>query len=62
MKTEARQESPAKRLEKVREAAKALQVSKEYLYKLPAETPGVYGFGRAKRFDIEELRAWASGK
>lgn len=40
-------------------AAKALSVSKFYLYRLPLGTPGVYIFGRAKRFDIEELREWS---
>ena len=42
------------------EAARELGVSRFYLYKLsPRETPGVYRFGRAKRFSVEELKAWA---
>ena len=49
-------------LEKADKAAKALKVSKIYLYRLPPETPGVFRFGRAKRFDVEVLRNWASRK
>jgi predicted DNA-binding transcriptional regulator AlpA len=49
-------------LHKVREAARALGVSKTFLYKLPRGTPGVYVFGRAVRYDVEELRAWAAKK
>jgi excisionase family DNA binding protein len=48
-------------LHTVDEAAKALRVSKTYLYKLPRGTPGVYAFGRAIRYDVEQLRAWAAG-
>lgn len=43
----------------VREAIEVLKVSKEFLYKLPKDTPGVYRFGRAIRFNIEELKDWA---
>jgi hypothetical protein len=48
-------------LQKVEGAAKALGVSKTFLYKLPRGTPGVYAFGRAIRYDVDELRAWAAG-
>lgn len=41
------------------EAAKALRVSKAFLYHLPPSTPGVHKFGRAKRFDVERLAEWA---
>lgn len=46
-------------LEDVNEAARKLRVSKTYLYKLPPDTPGVYVFGRAKRFCVDELKQWA---
>ena len=48
-----------KDLEKVKEAASALKLSTSFLNKLPKETPGVYQFGRAVRFSIEELKAWS---
>jgi hypothetical protein len=51
-----------KQLQKNTGAAKALEVSKTFLYKLPPGTPGVYRFGRAVRYDVEELRAWASAQ
>jgi hypothetical protein len=42
------------------EAARArLKVSRSFLYRLPPDTPGVYVFGKSKRFCIEELLAWA---
>ncbi|WP_447985041.1 hypothetical protein [Nitrospira sp. Nam74] len=44
---------------KVDEATKRLSVSREFLYKLPLSTPGVHKLGRAKRFDVEQLKAWA---
>jgi excisionase family DNA binding protein len=47
-------------LQTVDEAARALRVSKTYLYKLPKMTPGIYRFGRSVRYDVEKLRAWAS--
>jgi hypothetical protein len=46
-------------LETIDEARRALKVSRSYLYRLSADTPGVYVLGRAKRFCVEELRAWA---
>lgn len=49
-----------RQLQKAEPAAKALGVSKTYIYKLPHGTPGVYVFGRAVRYDVEELRAWAA--
>ena len=47
------------KLVNVKEAMVALKVSRGYLYKLPLGTPGIYQFGRSKRFSIEELKAWA---
>jgi excisionase family DNA binding protein len=41
------------------EAVKRLMVSKQYLYKLPRNTPGIYRFGRAIRINLEELKGWA---
>ena len=49
-------------LQKVAEAARGLGVSRTFLYKLPRGTPGVYVFGRAVRYDVEELRAWAAAQ
>ncbi len=46
-------------LKKAGDAASLLGVSKMFLYRLPKEVPGVYRFGRAVRYDVEELRAWA---
>jgi hypothetical protein len=40
-------------------AATRLGVSRGFLYRLPKSTPGVYKFGRALRFDIRRLKAWA---
>ncbi len=40
-------------------AAQLLGVSKVWLYRLDAATPGVYRLGRAKRFDPDALKAWA---
>lgn len=39
-------------------AARALGVSKTFLYKLPKGTPGIHRLGRAARFDVEALRSW----
>jgi hypothetical protein len=36
-----------------------LNVSRSFLYRLPAGTPGIYIFGRSKRFCVEELQVWA---
>jgi hypothetical protein len=47
---------------KVQKAARALGVSKTFLYKLPRATPGIYRFGRAVRYDIEKLREWAAAQ
>ena len=55
-------EHQPKQLQKNAGAARALRVSKTLLYKLPPGTPGVYRFGRAVRYDVEELRAWAAGE
>ena len=43
-------------------AATRLGVSRQFLYRLPKRTPGVYRFGRALRFDIQRLNEvrWAS--
>ena len=46
---------------KAPKAARELGVSKGYLYKLPKGTPGIYVFGRAVRYDVEQLRAWGGG-
>ncbi len=40
-------------------AARALKLSTSYLFKLPKDTPGVYKFGSALRFDVAVLRQWA---
>ena len=47
-------------LAKINRAVKELQVSREYLYRLPAGTPGVFKFGRSKRFDVEILKQSAA--
>lgn len=49
-------------LTNIRETARLLRVSKEFLYRAAErnEIP-VYRFGKALRFDIEEIRAWAKG-
>jgi hypothetical protein len=39
----------------IREAAKALRVSRGYLYRLPRNTPGLYQFGRV-RVDVEQIK------
>lgn len=39
-------------------AAKALSVSKSYLYKLRFRAPGLLPVGRNVRVDLEEFRAW----
>lgn len=49
-------------LRDVSDAAQALRVSKTFLYKLPRSTPGIYVFGRAVRYDVNELRAWAAAR
>jgi hypothetical protein len=41
------------------EAARALKLSKSYLFRLPKDTPGVFKFGTALRFDVGALRQWA---
>jgi predicted DNA-binding transcriptional regulator AlpA len=43
----------------IERAAKMTGLSKFYLYRLPKDVPGRYRFGKAIRFDIDELRAWA---
>ena len=43
----------------VEEAARALGVSRTYIYRLSPNTFGVYRFGRAVRLSVEELREWA---
>jgi hypothetical protein len=48
-----------KTLAGIDEAQSRLKVSKSFLYRLPPNTPGVYFFGRSKRFCIEELKGWA---
>lgn len=47
-----------KLLVSVNEAAQALGVSREYLYRLPPGTPGLHRFGRAIRIQIDELKEW----
>jgi hypothetical protein len=47
-------------LEDVRGAMRALKLSKQFLYRLPEGTPGVFRFGRSLRFDITALREWAA--
>lgn len=55
-------QTAARPLLDVNGAAKLLSVSRIWLYRLPSDTPGVYCFGRTKRFDPEALKSWARGK
>ena len=52
--------SQRRQLVGIQRAHKELNLSREFLYRLPEGTPGVYKFGRAVRFDLDELRAWAA--
>jgi hypothetical protein len=36
-----------------------LHVSRSFVYRLPPGTPGVFRFGRSKRYDVELLKQWA---
>lgn len=47
---------------KVEEAARELNMSKYWIYRLPKDTPGLYAYGRALRVNVDELRQWAREK
>ncbi len=47
------------RLVNIRTAARTLNVSRMFLYRLRPGTPGLYFIGRMRRFDISEIREWA---
>jgi hypothetical protein len=51
--------SEGKRLTRIGGARRATDFSRSFLYRLSPSTPGVYVFGKSKRFCIEELLAWA---
>lgn len=50
------------KLDVVEDAAAKLSVSRNWLYRLPPDTPGVYSLGRAKRFNVKEILAWAKSR
>jgi hypothetical protein len=41
-------------------AARALGVSRSFLYRLKPGTPGVYYLGRSVRYSVVQLRGWAA--
>jgi hypothetical protein len=47
-------------LAKIKQAEKELKLSREFLYRLPPGTPGVFKFGRSWRCDIDILKQWAA--
>ncbi len=52
--------TPTNELVDVYGAMQTLKVSKHYLYRLPANVPGRFKFGRSLRFDVAMLREWAA--